>query len=235
MKGVSKIPEEFAKFIKNIATSIKKFGAKTVVQSVLITLSIIIVLLIIGAFINKSIYNQFKTRDNNIKIEHQENWIKSREFYSHLKSNLKTEMYNLSCQGILLMEYHNGVENITTGMQFCKFDIILVIQNPSSGNMCYNDYIDESIYKYDIFMSDNYSAHKINIFDTASLKQLDRHFYYIINEYNPQASVVVLATLTKDNLPIGNLIFIFEDPNAPNYADIINCTYEVENFFKKNT
>ena len=58
-------------------------------------------------------------------IRHQKDFEKSKQAYATAKTVLKNGLDETGSDYIFLIEYHNGVDNIVTGIQFCRFDLTL--------------------------------------------------------------------------------------------------------------
>lgn len=220
-----KIFEPFKKFVGFLAKLTKEHGRTTVINCVLLALLSICVISIVEFRMNGFVSEQISKYNENNTTEHRENFAKSREFYAELKTYLRQQRTNIGCDYILLLEFHNGSENIVTNIQFCKFDITLSVQDPNSPYIEVTDYVNENIYKYDLLLSDVYMDNRINILSIEELEKIDKHFLHLVTDYNSEVKHVVFATIEYNGSPIGMLVFLFTENEMSNIdmVKITNC------------
>ena len=169
--------------------------------------------------------------DNQKKEDHLEGFTKSMDTYYLIKSVMRKHRESTNADYILMLEYHNGAENIATGYQFCKFDITM---EACANNVPYiqiDEYRDESIFKYDIFTYGKVSSNRLSIFSMEDIENIDPHFYYQIkNATTAPINYVITAHLYYNNFKAGAMIFLFTDNDIHNInrISVSNCVSDIE-------
>lgn len=169
--------------------------------------------------------------DNQKKDAHLEGFSKSMDTYYLIKSTMRKHREITNADYILMLEYHNGAENIATGYQFCKFDITMEARADEVPYIQIDEYRDESIFKYDIFMHREVSDNRLSIFSMEDIEKADPHFYYQIKTATTSPiKYVITAHLYYRNYKAGAMIFLFTDSDITNInrISVSNCVSDIE-------
>lgn len=183
----------------------------------------------------EKIYNEITNTiigvDNAKKKAHIEGFSNSMDTYYLIKTSMREHRELICCDYILLLEYHNGAENIATGYQFCKFDITMEARADSVQYIQIDEYRDESIFKYDVFMYRNVSRDRLSYFDMNDLESIDPHFYYKVKTATKTPiQHIITAHIYFEGHKAGALLFLFSEPNVNNIdrLKVSNCASEIE-------
>lgn len=176
--------------------------------------------------INKTIST---IEDEKIK-KHKEGFNNSMNAYYNLKNNLKEHRKKIGCDYILFIEYHNGAENIATGYQFCKFDITIQVKADSASYIQIDDYRDESILKYDIFMHEKILKNRLAFFNIDEIRSFDENFYHQIEKCTDNINTVATSHIYFEGYKAGALLFFFneKDIHDINIVEVTNCASHIE-------
>lgn len=196
-------------------------------------------LLSIGAPILSIMINKQQTREvvtstietKSIDKEkiHMKNFEDSKHIYSLAKKELRESLDKVECEYAFLVEYHNGTENIMTGIQFCKFDITLEVCGDGCPFVNMEKFRNENISKYDILLSDELNNNRLMFYSISSIETIDKYFALQLNCIDAE-SVAFINMFNDDNKVFGTLIFVStnEDMNQP---EIYNTTRKIEKMF----
>ena len=169
--------------------------------------------------------------DDEKKKAHIEGFSNSMDTYYLIKTSMREHREMIGCDYILLLEYHNGAENIATGYQFCKFDITMEARADNVQYIQIDEFRDESIFKYDVFMYRNVSRDRLSYFSMEELKTIDPHFHHKVETATTtKIQHVITAHIYFEGHKAGALLFLFSEPNV-NKIDrlqVSNCTSEIE-------
>lgn len=158
--------------------------------------------------------------------EHKDLYLASRDMYAQIKRVLRGERPVTGADYILLIEYHNGSENIATGYQFCKFDVTMEELSDTVPYIVIDDFKDENIYKYDILLSDKVTKTKMSAFSLDEISRMDPNLMHNLNP-NKYTQYVVFYNIIYKDITAGTLMFIYKDSNI-NYGAVATCGADVE-------
>ena len=158
--------------------------------------------------------------------EHQELYLASRDMYAQVKRVLRGERPVTGADYILLLEYHNGSENIATGYQFCKFDVTMEELSDTVPYIVIEDFKDENLYKYDILLSDRVTKTKMSAFSLEEIAGMDRNLMHNLNP-NEHTQYIVFYNIIYKNMTAGTLMFMYKDDNI-DYSAVATCGADVE-------
>lgn len=229
--------DKFVNFFKGLvgglAELMKKYGKETIINCVLLALLVLCMGLLIEQRLKDIIPQQLQEYNDNTIEEHQNNFVKSQEFYTNLKSYMRQQRHNIGCDYMLLLEYHNGTENVVTNIQFGKFDITLDVQSP---DMKYNvrNYTNENIYHYDILLSDIHFENKVNVLTCSEIESYDPRFAFLLKEYDENFKYVVFSGIETKGILTGLVIYLFQSNiTEKEMTGIINCSSNIEKMMIK--
>lgn len=206
---------------------------------------ILIVYLMIAPIVGPIIYNDInkqntsaavveslEERDRLAKEEHRLDFEKAKQTYGAVKGVMKDYLDKTSSDYIFLVEYHNGMENVMSGIQFCHFDMTLEVFRDGLQYIPSDKYRNEFVARYDILLNEEFeSSTKAFYYTIEDLKQVDRYLLQGINYIECKSCVLINITNEK-GLIIGTLLFASLDENI-SITEVYNCQREVEKAFKQ--
>ena len=164
--------------------------------------------------------------------QHRESYIASVDMYSQIKLVMRAQRPITGADYMLLLEYHNGSENIATGYQFCKFDITIEELSDTVPYIQIDNFKDENLYKYDILLSDQVTKSKMSSFSLDEVAALDKNLMYTLypNEHTQQ---IVFYNIKYAGMTAGTLMFMYKADYEIDYRAITNCAADVEAIITK--
>ena len=227
---------------KIILTAFEKWADKKWFQ-VLIGIVIIYLLAapiagpIIYQYINRqntseAVVESLKERDKLAKEEHRLDFEKAKQTYGVVKGIMKDYLDKTSSDYIFLVEYHNGMENVMSGIQFCHFDMTLEVFRDGLQYIPSDKYRNEFVARYDILLNEEFeSSSKAFYYTTEDLKHVDRYLLQAIG-YIECKSCVLINIVNESDIVTGTLLFASLDENI-NITEVYKCQREVEKAFKQ--
>ena len=227
---------------KIILTAFEKWADKKWFQ-VLIGIVIIYLLAapiagpIIYQYINsqntsEAVVESLKERDKLAEEEHRLDFEKAKQTYGVVKGIMKDYLDKTSSDYIFLVEYHNGMENVMSGIQFCHFDMTLEVFRDGLHYIPSDKYRNEFVARYDILLNEEFeSSSKAFYYTTEDLKQVDRYLLQAIG-YIECKSCVLINIINESGVVTGTLLFASLDENI-NIPEVYKCQREVEKAFRQ--
>ena len=168
--------------------------------------------------------------DDTKKREHRDGFSNSMATYYNIKAAMKEHREIIGCEYILLLEYHNGAENIATGYQFCKFDITIQVCGDNVQYIQIDDYRDESIFKYDIFIHEHILKNRLSLFTVDELEKIDPNFHYQLLKSTNDINTIVTSHIYFEGHKAGALIYLFKESDTSKIKklDVANCASKIE-------
>jgi len=192
---------------------------------------------LIYQYINKqntseAVVKSLDERDRQVKEAHKIEFERSKQTYAAVKSVMRNYLENTSSDYIFLFEYHNGMENVMSGIQFCHFDMTLEVLNDGLSYIPNDKFKNEYVARYDILLDPDFeSSAKAFYYRTEDLKYVDRYLLQCIN-YIECKSCVLINICNDKGVIIGTLLFASLDENIK-ITEVYNCQREVEKAFKQ--
>ena len=192
---------------------------------------------LIYQYINKqntseAVVESLKEIDRLAKEEHRLDFEKAKQTYGVVKGIMKDYLDKTSSDYIFLVEYHNGMENVMSGIQFCHFDMTLEVFRDGLQYIPSDKYRNEFVARYDILLNEEFeNSTKAFYYTIEDLKQVDRYLLQGIN-YIECKSCVLINIVNESGVVIGTLLFASIDENI-NITEVYNCQREVEKTFKQ--
>lgn len=222
-------------FFKNIvdwiSEKLNKEGIQKTVTAVLLATFMVVMLCIF----ENNIINRFdiahNERETELVEEHKELYAASMDMYSQIKSVMRLQRPETGADYILLLEYHNGSENIATGYQFCKFDVTIEELSDSVPYIQTDKFKDENLYKYDILLSDKVTKSKMSYFTWDDVVLLDRNMIHTLNP-NDNTQQIVFYNITYKKMTAGTLMFMYAADRKIDYTAITNCATDIEQIIR---
>ena len=181
---------------------------------------------------SEAVVESLKERDRLAKEAHRLDFEKAKQTYSIVKGIMKDYLDKTSSDYIFLVEYHNGMENVMSGIQFCHFDMTLEVFRDGLHYIPSDKYRNEFVARYDILLNEEFeSSSKAFYYTTEDLKQVDRYLLQGIN-YIECKSCVLINIINESDIVIGTLLFTSLDENI-NIPEVYKCQREIEKAFKQ--
>lgn len=192
---------------------------------------------LIYQYINKTntseaVVESLEERDRQAREEHKAEFERSKQTYAAVKTVMKDYLNPTGCDYIFLFEYHNGMENVMTGIQFCHFDMTLEVLKDGLQYIPNDKFRNEYVARYDILLDPEFeSSSKAFYFKTPELKNIDRYLLQCINYIECKSCVLINITNDKGVIT-GTLLFASLDEDI-NITEVYRCQREIENAFKQ--
>lgn len=159
---------------------------------------------------------------------HQNLWMESRDLYASVKSAMRSERPYTNADYILFLDYHNGSENISTGYQYCKFDVSISVRSDTVPVLPVEDFKDETIWKWDMLLTDAVMNHKMTSISLEDAFKVDPGMMGRIHP-NEHTQYIVFYNITIDGICAGTMMFMYPNKEAVDYGAITTCGSKVEN------
>ena len=187
--------------------------------------------------VSEAVTNSLDDRDERNKAAHKINFENARQSYALAKHKMQEYIQLTGSEYIFLIEYHNGSENVMTGIQFCRFDMTLEVAADKSEYVAIEKFRDDIVARYDILLSEDLGKNKLLYFNQTEFEKADRYLaqqmdyvhaksYAILNlkDIHGKAFGAVLCISTNDERL--NLLAVRE--LASDLEDIFNNSETVE-------
>lgn len=225
-----------------ISKAFDKWAEKKWFQAIV---GILIVYLMAAPVVGPIVYNQINKQNTIESVisginqqkeieaqQHKLDFEKSKQAYSAAKNVLKAALDKTSSDYIFLVEYHNGVDNVITGIQFCRFDMTLEVCREELRYIDYSKFSDDIVARYDLLLSDAYqTSEKAFYFTVEELWDTDRYLEKHILSIEGKAIAVIHLT-DGDGIIWGTLLFTSLDEEI-NMENVYRCRREIETIFRK--
>lgn len=181
---------------------------------------------------SEAVVESLKERDRLAKEEHRLDFEKAKQTYGVVKGIMKDYLDKTSSDYIFLVEYHNGMENVMSGIQFCHFDMTLEVFRDGLQYIPSDKYRNEFVARYDILLNEEFeSSSKAFYYTTEDLKHVDRYLLQAIG-YIECKSCVLINIVNETGTVTGTLLFTSLDENI-NIPEVYKCQREVEKAFRQ--
>lgn len=161
-------------------------------------------------------------------VIHQNLWMESRDLYSSVKSMMRAERSHTNADYILFLDYHNGSENISTGYQYCKFDVSISVRSDTVPVLPVEDFKDETIWKWDMLLTDAVMNHKMTSISLDDAFSIDPGMLGRIHP-NEHTQYIVFYNITIDGICAGTMMFMYSDESLVDYGAVATCGARIEN------
>lgn len=183
---------------------------------------------------SEAVVESLNERDEQLRENHKMEFERSKQTYAAVKGIMKDYLDATSSEYIFLFEYHNGMENVMSGIQFCHFDMTLEVLKDGLEYISNDKFRNEYVARYDILLNHEFeTSSKAFYFDTEELKKVDRYLLQCINYIECKSCVLINITNDYDVI-IGTLLFASTDKNI-NITEVYKCQRDVESIFKRRT
>ena len=180
--------------------------------------------------ISQSISSTLDDRDANKNKQHKSDFESSRQAYALAKHTMAKFLPLVHAEYIFLLEFHNGSENVMTGVQFCRFDITLEIIDESVQYISLEKFKDDIVARYDILLSDELSTNKIMYYTKDEFTKIDRYLAQHMQYINAEEYALV-SLKDKDGKIFGALMCVSNNDNSLNLLEIRELSMELQDIF----
>lgn len=164
--------------------------------------------------------------------KHKNDFEKSRQMYASAKAVLKEHLGPSGADYIFLIEYHNGVDNVMTGIQFCRFDITLEILKENLRYINHDKFRDDIVARYDLLLNEEFqNSTKVHYYTVEELWDVDRYLEKHILSIEGKA-IAISNLSTFEGKIWGTLLFVTTEQPLK-LAEIYKCHNEIDKIFKK--
>jgi hypothetical protein len=163
---------------------------------------------------------------------HRLEFEKSKQTYSAAKNILKSSLETTSSDYIFLIEYHNGVDNVVTGIQFCRFDMTLEVCREDLRYIDYSKFNDDIVARYDLLLREDFqTCDRAFYYKVEELWDIDRYLEKHILSIDGKA-ITAINLADTDGTIWGTLLFVSLDEKI-SIEGIYKCRREIETIFRK--
>lgn len=217
-----------------IASIVNKFGDKIWFQ-IIIGFWLIIgpILFVANPFINNYLNKQTSEKETASKIElHKTAFENSKQAYAVVKKTMNNHLPKIGCDYMFLIEYHNGNENVMTGIQFCRFDMTIQVSSLDLSYIPIDKFKDDIVARYDILLSNELNDNKLLYYTANDFEKADRYLAKQLATIGAK-SYAIVNLCDRDNKVFGSLLCISqsEDTKDMNMSEILLCAMEIETIF----
>lgn len=173
-------------------------------------------------------------RDNKTKEEHQIRYNNSLQAYSLAKHTMQEYIDKIDAEYIFLLEYHNGSENIVTGIQFCRFDVSIEVSENTAAYVPLEKFKDDIVARYDLLLNEELAQkNKILYFRQPEFEKVDKYLAYQLTTVNAQ-SYAILNLRDRSGAIFGSVLCVSTDNDYLNLVRIHELAGELEDIFMIN-
>lgn len=223
-----KIIEFFKGLVDWMSSKVSKEGLHRTFTSIIL---VIIMVSFLTGYADKIIHGVGQELEDDRQEEfviHQNLWMESRDLYSSVKSMMRAERPHTCADYILFIDYHNGSENISTGYQYCKFDVSISVRSDTVPVLPVEDFKDETIWKWDMLLTDAVMNHKMTSVSLEDAFAIDPGMLGRIHP-NEHTQYIVFYNITIDGICAGTMMFMYSDESLVDYGAVATCGARVEN------
>lgn len=219
--------EFFKGLVDWMSEKIKKEG---IYRTFMAIMMVIIMIAFLSGYADRIIHGvgQEIEDDRTEQIEHHQNlWLESRELYASVKAIMRSERAHTNADYILFLDYHNGSENISTGYQYCKFDVSISVRSDTVPVLPVEDFKDETIWKWDMLLTDAVMNHKMTDVTIEDAFKIDPGMMGRIHP-NEHTQFIVFYNISINGVCAGTMMFMYPDKEHVDYGAVATCGSRVE-------
>lgn len=223
-----KVVEFFKGLVDWMSSKLSKEGLHRTFTSIIL---VIIMVSFLTGYADKIIHGVGQEIEEDRQEEfviHQNLWMESRDLYSSVKSMMRAERPHTNADYILFLDYHNGSENISTGYQYCKFDVSISVRSDTVPVLPVEDFKDETIWKWDMLLTDAVMNHKMTSISLDDAFSIDPGMLGRIHP-NEHTQYIVFYNITIDGICAGTMMFMYSDESLVDYGAVATCGARIEN------
>ena len=180
--------------------------------------------------ISQSLSNTLDGRDRDATKKHRANFEISRQAYAIAKYKMSEYLPLTKCEYIFLLEFHNGAENVMTGIQFCRFDMTLEVATDNLQYVPLEKFKDDIVARYDILISDELSKNKVIYCRTSDFEKVDRYLAYQMSYVNAKA-YAALSLKDKEGKIFGAVLAVSSNDEDIDLLAVKTLATDLEDIF----
>ncbi len=182
---------------------------------------------------SETITNTLDDRDDRLKELHKINFESSRQAYALAKHKMQDFLKSTKSEYIFLIEYHNGAENVMTGIQFCRFDMTIEVSDGVAEYVPIEKFRDDIVARYDILLSEDLSKNKLLYIPFKDFEKTDKYLAYQLATVNAK-SYAILNLKDKDGKVFGSVMCVSNNNEDINLLAVRELALELEDIFNNN-
>lgn len=210
----------------------KWFQGLVIFVIVWMLISPIISPIVSNVFQKETITNTLDERDDRNREAHKTNFEASRQAYALAKHRMQDYVALTQAEYIFLIEFHNGSENVMTGVQFCRFDMTLEVSAENSPYVPIEKFRDDIVARYDILLSEEFGKNKLLYFSQNEFEKVDKYLAYQM-DYVKAKSYAVLNLKDKEGKVFGAILCISTNNKDIDLLAVRELAIELEDIFSK--
>ena len=180
--------------------------------------------------VSEAVTSTLDDRDERARATHKANFEASRQAYALAKKQMQEYLILTESEYIFLIEFHNGSENVMTGIQFCRFDMTLEVVKDGIEYVPIEKFRDDIVARYDILLSDELAKNKVLYYTQDQFMQVDRYLAQQM-EYVHAKSYAMTNLKDKDNKIFGAILCISNDDKDIDLLAVKTLGVELEDIF----
>ena len=208
------------------------FQTLMVIVVLYVLASPIVTVLVNNVFQKENITNTLDERDDNKVNDHQIAFEQSIQSYALAKKTMNNYLSDIDCEYMFLIEYHNGNENIITGIQFCRFDVTLEVGTGDLSYVPLEKWHDDIVARYDILLSEDLSRNKMMFYTKDQFRDVDKYLNLQLEAVDAQ-SFALINLKNKDDRVFGSLLCVSTNEHI-NLIAVHDCADELESILSSN-
>lgn len=183
-------------------------------------------------YISKDIIIQtLDERDAQKLEEHKTLFEHSRQTYGIVKQTMNDFLPKIDAQYLFLIEYHNGAENVMTGIQFCRFDITVEVCSDGSEFIPIEKFKDDIVARYDLLLSQDLNNDKLIVYTQKDFDKVDKYLAYQLKSIEAK-SFSIINLKDRNGKVFGSLVSVSNDEHIDR-AEMVLCSKTIEENFKQ--
>lgn len=186
--------------------------------------------LVNNIFQKENLTNTLDERDVNKNVDHQLSFERSIQYYALAKKTMNSYLDPIGCNYIFLIEYHNGNENVMTGIQFCRFDITLDVGVGDLSYVSLEKWRDDIVARYDILLSEELNKNKMLYYTKKDFRRVDKYLAMQLEAIDAESFAIVNLKNSKGQV-FGSLLCVSEKEHI-NLIEMHECADELEAILK---
>ena len=180
--------------------------------------------------VSEAVTNTLDDRDERNRASHKANFEASRQAYALAKKQMIEYLPLTKSEYIFLIEFHNGSENVMTGVQFCRFDMTLEVVNDGIEYVPIEKFRDDIVARYDILLSEELAKNRVLYYTQEQFMQVDKYLAQQM-EYVHAKSYAITNLKDKDNKIFGAILCISNDDKDIELLAVKTLGIELEDIF----
>lgn len=182
---------------------------------------------------SETITTTLNERDRESREIHKANFESSRQAYALAKHKMQDYLPLTKSEYIFLIEYHNGSENVMTGIQFCRFDMTIEVSNNSTEYVPIEKFRDDIVARYDLLLSEDLGKNKLLYYKQDEFEDVDRYLSYQLSTVNAK-SYAILNLKDRNGKVFGSVLCVSTNDTDINLLNVRELALELEYIFNKN-